>query len=314
MSKVLIGYPLDKHGVFEDVLKPLSARHSLTIRDYGYEWLSRHAHEFDIIVASLKVVIDDAIVDNAKNLRLIFTPTTGRDHIRIVKNAKRVKVLTLNDYREGIQSINSTAELGFGLVLALSRKLMLACSDVVKRGRWERNDFLGRELNGRMMGIVGMGRIGQKIAGYGEAFGMEVIYWDKAGRQRWRKIPRLEKLLSLSDFVIVSITLSDRTQHLINMDNIGTIKKGAALVNVSRGKVLEEEAICRALRQSVLSGVGVDVLEYELQDFRKSPLYRYARKNPRANVIITPHIGGATIDAWQRVFKLVFEKISEKRY
>jgi len=314
MTKVLVGYPLDKHKVFEDLLKSLSVEHSLTIKDYSYEWLCRHAHEFDIIIASLKVVIDDAIVDNAEKLRLIFTPTTGRDHIRIVKNAKRVEVLTLNDYREEIQSINSTAELGFGLMLALSRKLMLACNDVVGRGEWERNNFLGRELNGQKMGIVGMGRIGRKIAGYGEAFGMEVIYWDKAKRKRWKKIPRLEELLSLSDFIIVSITLSDSTQHLINMDNIGKIRKGAVLVNISRGKVLEEKAICRALRQGVLSGVGVDVLESELQDFTKSPLYRYARKNPLANVIITPHIGGATIDAWQRVFKLVFDKILEKRY
>jgi D-3-phosphoglycerate dehydrogenase len=314
MTKVLVGYPLDKHKVFEDLLKSLSAEHSLTIKDYSYEWLGRHAHEFDIIITSLKVVIDDAIVDNAEKLRLIFTPTTGRDHIRIVKNAKRVEVLTLNDYREEIQFINSTAELGFGLMLALSRKLMLACNDVVGRGEWERNNFLGRELNGQKMGIVGMGRIGRKIAGYGEAFGMEVIYWDKAKRKRWKKIPRLEELLSLSDFIIVSVTLSDSTQHLINMDNISRVRKGAVLVNISRGKVLEEKAICRALRQGVLSGVGVDVLESELQDFTKSPLYQYARKNPLANVIITPHIGGATIDAWQRVFKLVFDKILEKRY
>lgn len=312
MKKILIGYPLDKYEVFEDVLHPLSGKYSLVMKDYDYQWLLHHIHEFDVVVPSLKVVIDDAIIRNAGNLRLLFTPTTGRDHIRIGKNKGRIKVLSLNDYRKEIDSISSTAELAFSFVLSLSRRVLAAHRDVVGSGRWERNNFLGRELNNKVMGIIGMGRIGQKMARYGKAFGMKVLYWDKVKRGRWRRMTQLNKLLELVDFVIVSITLNEKTRHLINMDNISCIKRGAAVVNISRGEVVEERALCVALQNGILCGVGVDVLELELDDYRRSPLYKYARKNPRANIIITPHIGGATIDAWKKVFMLVSEKISEE--
>jgi phosphoglycerate dehydrogenase-like enzyme len=312
MKKILIGYPLDRYKVFEEILHPLSDEHSLVFKDYDYDWLKLHIHKFDILVPSLKVIVDDAIIDKAQNLRLIFTPTTGRDHIRLGKKQKKLKVLTLHDYRKEIDSISSTAELGFSFVLSLSRKMLHARKDVVESDRWERNDFLGIELNQKVMGIIGMGRIGQKIAGYGQAFGMEIVYWDKIKRGKGEKIPHLKRLLSIADFIIVSVTLTDKTRHLIDKNNITDIKKGAILVNISRGEVIEEKSLCYALRKGILSGVGVDVIEKELLDYKKSPLLVYARKNPSANIIITPHIGGATIDAWKKVFKLVCEKISEE--
>ena len=84
------------------------------------------------------------------------------------------------------------------------------------------------------------------------------------------------------------------------------IKRGAQLVNISSGKVIDEKALCTALRKGKIAGVAVDVLEYELANYKNSPLFIYARENPHANVIITPHIGGATISAWKRVFSLIF--------
>jgi phosphoglycerate dehydrogenase-like enzyme len=312
MKNILIGYPLNKYKVFEETLRSLSAKNRLVFKDYGYDWLKHHIHEFDIVIPSLKVIIDDAIINNAKNLRLLFSPTTGRDHLSFKENRKNIRILTLNDYKEEILTINSTAELGFSFVLSLSRKLLSAHKDVVEYGRWERNKFLGSELSGKVIGIIGMGRIGQKIAGYGKAFGMKVVYWDKNKCERWERIPRLDRLLSLSDFIVVSTALNHKTRHLINMHNIGNIRKGAILVNISRGKVIEEKSLCYALKNGTLTGVGVDVLEFELEDYKKSPLYKYAQKNPDANIVITPHIGGATIDAWEKVFALLSEKIAEK--
>lgn len=311
MKKILIGYPLNKYKVVEESLRILKTKYELTIKDYDYEWLRTNIHEFDILVPSLKTIIDDEVIRNAKNLRLIFSPTTGEDHIRIKTKDNRLRILTLNDYKDKIYSINSTAELGFSLLLSLSRKVFLAHNDVVKHNRWERNDFLGTELHDKVLGIIGMGRIGQKTAHYAEAFGMKIIYWDQVEYRKWKRIADLDKLLSLSDFIAVSISLNDKTGYLINMDNITKVKKGSVLVNISRGKVIEEKAICHALEKGILSGVGVDVLELELDNYKKSPLCKYAQANPKANIIITPHIGGATIDAWQKVFSLVFEEILE---
>jgi len=258
MKNILIGYPLNKYKVFKDVLSSLSAKNRLVFKDYDYDWLERHIREFDIVIPSLKVIIDDAIIDSAENLQLIFSPTTGRDHLSFKKEIKKIKVLTLSDYRKEILAINSTAELGFCLVLSLSRKLLSAHKDVVEYGRWERNDFLGVELNNKVIGIIGMGRVGQKMAGYGKAFGMQVIYWDKAKREGWERIPRLNKLLSLSDFIIISITLNHKTRHLIDMHNIGNTRKGAALVNISRGEVIEEnnKKVLKDLKQKDSNKAG----------------------------------------------------------
>jgi D-3-phosphoglycerate dehydrogenase len=85
-------------------------------------------------------------------------------------------------------------------------------------------------------------------------------------------------------------------------------------VNISRGKVIDEKALCLALQKKIISGVGADVLEFELEGFTNSPLFKYARKYPGANIIITPHIGGATIDAWKKVFSLAFREIQGKIY
>ena len=311
MKKILIGYPLDQYLQLEDIVRSLAAKYSLVFKDYDYLWLKDNIDKFDILIPSLSVIIDQGIINNAKRLRLIFTPTTGLDHIRIKANKSKIRILTLNDYREEISSVNSTAELAFSFVLSLSRKLVPAHADVVESGRWERNNFLGRELNNKTMGIIGMGRIGQKIGGYGKAFGMKVVYWDKAKRKGWEQIESLTKLLSLCDYIVISITLNDQTGHLINMDNIDFIKTGAMLVNISRGKVIDEKALCLAIDRGMVSGVGVDVLESELEDHKASDLYKYARNNRQANIIITPHIGGATIDAWKKVFALVFGKLLE---
>jgi len=312
MTKMLIGYPLNKYEAFEQLLSSLSKKHDLTIKDYTYEWLKDNIHKFEIIVPSLKVIIDDDIINNAEKLRILFTPTTGTDHIRIRNKRQGIKIFTLNDYKHDINSINSTAELGFSHILSLSRKVFSAHKDVVEFGRWERNDFLGKDLNNKVIGIIGMGRIGQKIAKYAEAFGMKIIYWDKIKRGKWDKISHLRRFLSIPDIIFISITLNNKSHHLINMKNISNIKKGAILVNISRGSVIEEKSLCFALRKGILSGVGVDVLENELGDYTKSPLLQYARRNPDANIVITPHIGGATIEAWEKVFTLVAEKMSKE--
>jgi phosphoglycerate dehydrogenase-like enzyme len=311
MKRILIGYPLNRYKEFNKILHSLSRKYEVVIKDYNYRWLKSNIQRFEIIIPSVKVMIDKSVIEKAKNLKLIFTPTTGCDHIEMECCPKTLRILSLNDYKEEIVSVHSTAELGFTLLLNLSRRIILARRDVVEKGRWNRNDFLGRELAGKVIGIIGLGRIGQKIASYAEVFGMKIIYWDEVRYDKWKRVNKFRKFLSLSDFVVVCVTFDKKTYHFINMENIGFIKKGAILINVSRGKVVEEEALCRALKEGYLSGVGVDVLEFELENFRRSPLWKYARQHPEENVVITPHIGGATIDAWGKVFSLVAEKILE---
>lgn len=309
MKKILIGYPLNKYQKFDNILQQLSTEYSLVIKDYDLKWLKDNISEFDILIPSLKVVVDNNTIEKAERLSLVFTPTTGSDHIRFAQKDKGIKVLTLNDFKDEIDSINSTAELSFSLLLSLARKVCLANSQVINDCLWDRNNFLGKELNNKVMGIIGMGRIGQKLTGYGQAFGMEVVYWDKLELKDLQRADSLDHLLGISDYIMVCVSLNENTHHLINSENVDSIKKGSCLVNTSRGKVIDEHVLCSAIDAGIVAGVGVDVLEYELADFQKSPLYLYAKNNPHKNIIITPHIGGATIDAWEKVFTLVFNEI-----
>jgi D-3-phosphoglycerate dehydrogenase len=309
MKKILVGYPLDKYSEFENLILSMPPEYSLVIKDYDRSWLEDNIYQFDILIPSLKVNVDNQIIGKAKKLQLIFTPTTGTDHINFTANNKYIKILSLNDYCGQIDSINSTAELAFSLLLSVARKINPANAQVVKSGLWERNNFLGHELNGKVMGVIGLGRIGQKLAKYGLAFGMDIVYWDIVENKDFRGAKSLNQLLEISDYIMICVSLNERTVHLINSKNVNNIKKGSLLVNTSRGKVIEEEALCKAMDNGIISGLGVDVLEYELEDFQKSPIYIYAKNNPQKNIIITPHIGGATIEAWKKVFTLVFNEI-----
>ena len=309
MKKILVGYPLDKYSEFENLILSMPPEYSLVVKDYDRSWLEDNIHQFDILIPSLKVNVDNQIIGKAKKLQLIFTPTTGTDHINFTANNKHIKILSLNDYCGQIDSINSTAELAFSLLLSVTRKINPANAQVVKSGLWERNNFLGHELNGKVMGVIGMGRIGQKLAKYGLAFGMDIVYWDIVENKDFRRAKSLNQLLEISDYIMICVSLNESTVHLINSKNVNNIKKGSFLVNTSRGKVIEEEVLCKAMDNGIISGLGVDVLEYELEDFQKSPIYIYAKNNPQKNIIITPHIGGATIEAWKKVFTLVFNEI-----
>jgi len=309
MKKILVGYPLDKYSEFENLILSMPPEYSLVIKDYDRSWLEDNIYQFDILIPSLKVNVDNQIIGKAKKLQLIFTPTTGTDHINFTANNKYIKILSLNDYCGQIAILFSTAELAFSLLLSVARKINPANAQVVKSGLWERNNFLGHELNGKVMGVIGLGRIGQKLAKYGLAFGMDIVYWDIVENKDFRGAKSLNQLLEISDYIMICVSLNERTVHLINSKNVNNIKKGSLLVNTSRGKVIEEEALCKAMDNGIISGLGVDVLEYELEDFQKSPIYIYAKNNPQKNIIITPHIGGATIEAWKKVFTLVFNEI-----
>ncbi|MFH1101122.1 MAG: NAD(P)-dependent oxidoreductase [Methanobacteriota archaeon] len=309
METILIGHPLDHYDEFSDLLSRLSEKYTVIVKDYDYQWLKRNIVNVDILIPSLKVPVDEEILNRAKQLRLIFTPSTGTDHIKISQEKKTIKLVSLHDFRDQIATISSTAELGFALLLAVSRRITLAKQDVLQKGRWDRNNFVGSELQGKTLGIIGMGRLGQKIAGYAEAFGMTIQYWDHQKTSRYKKINELSELLSSSDYIILSITYNEKTYHLMNQGNVRLLKKGASIINISRGKIIDEDSVCSELQKGTLAGIGVDVLEFELEDFKTSPLYRYAKKHPEANIVITPHIGGATVDAWKKVFTLITDTL-----
>ncbi|MEO6488683.1 MAG: NAD(P)-dependent oxidoreductase, partial [Ferruginibacter sp.] len=148
----------------------------------------------------------------------------------------------------------------------------------------------------KTIGIIGLGRTGSRVAGYAEAFDMRIQYFDPyVNDPRYHKCDQLNELLQSSDIISLHVHLNEETHHLLGGHNISMMKKGCLLINTSRGNVVDENAVVEALSSKKIKGVATDVLEGELDDITLSPLWQAHQSGE--NIIITPHIGGATCDA-----------------
>ncbi len=254
-----------------------------------------------ILVVRLRHRLDREAMDHAPNLRAIVTPTTGLNHLDLDEaNRRGILVLSLRGETDFLRTIPATAELTWGLILALIRRIPQAAASV-REGCWDRDAFRGRDMDGRVLGIVGMGRIGFKVAGYGLAFGMKVQATDPAPLSLLPGVTMcsLAELLREADIVSLHVPLMPSTTGMIGPAEFAQMKRGACLVNTSRGEVIDETAFARALEDGVLAGAAVDVLGGERGDdpswLQRHPLAIYARTHD--NLIITPHIGGATSES-----------------
>jgi D-3-phosphoglycerate dehydrogenase len=259
----------------------------------------------EILLTKLAHTIDREVIDAFPALRYIATPTTGLTHVDVEYAAEKgIEVLSLKGDYEFLRSITATAELAWCLILALARGLPLAVADVAC-GNWDRNAHIGMELSGRVLGILGLGRLGSMIASYGKAFGMRVLATDPApscGLVDGVEMVCLESLLASADVVTVHVDLNPTTRHLIGGKELNLFKKSAYLVNTSRGEVLDEEALAAALRERRIAGAALDVLEKEFKGYpgwpASDPLV--AQWSEYGRLIITPHIGGATTGSMQK--------------
>lgn len=179
-------------------------------------------------------------------------------------------------------------------MLALVRKIPQA-HEHVNKGNWDRDLFRGYQLCNKTIGLIGLGRIGRIVAQYATSFGMQVHYFDpNVNDSSFVKNSTLEELVSTSDIVSLHIHLKQDTQGLVSSSLLREFKHGAFLINTSRGKIIDENAVVDALSTNLLGGVAVDVLESELSNIHESPLWEARNRFP---ILITPHIGGATYDA-----------------
>ena len=258
--------------------------------------------------ASMRVRLTAAMLDDAPDLRLVVTATTGADHIDAAALARRrIPLLTLKGQTDVLNELTPAAEHSWLLLLACARGLPAARAHVVDGG-WQRTQFPGVMLRGRTLGIIGCGRIGQWMARYGQVFGMACRGYDPY-LSEWPphlvKTP-LTELLAVSDVVTLHVHLSDATRGLLRREHFEAMKPGAIFVNTSRGELIDESALLEALQSGRLRAAGLDVLTGE-PDIAEHPLRRYAAEHP--NLIITPHIGGFSPDALAVVLRFSAQRI-----
>jgi len=265
------------------------------------EWVLRHLSEAIALVVRLGIQVNAEIFQHAPNLRVVVSPTTGLDHIDLeAARSRGVEVLSLKGETEYLRGIPATAELSWGLLLGLIRRIPFAFQQVCKGG-WDRDPFRGHDLRGRILGIVGLGRIGCMMASFAHAFGMRVMAFDPHPERVPLDVELVDfnHVLRVSDVVTIHVPLQAETRGLISTEQFQLMKEEALLINTSRGGIVDERALLGALKSGQIAGAALDVLEMEqlqrCDGAASLALIEYARNHQ--NVLITPHIGGASMDS-----------------
>jgi len=279
--------------------------------------LEREIIDFDILFVRLGITFDRKILNLTNRLKYIVSPTTGLDHIDLLA-AKEfgINVLSLQGETFFLREISATAELAWGLLLSLVRNIPGAFDDV-KNGGWNRDLFKGNELSGKRLGILGLGRLGEKVADYGSAFGMKVMAYDPY-REGWKsnveRAVSLDQLLVNADILSIHLPLNLETEGLLGDHEIGLMPGNSWIINTSRGKVLDEDALLHHLETGHLAGAGLDVLTNELEPgvLAKNKLIQYSQRHD--NLIISPHIGRATIESMQKTEVFMAKKLWENLF
>lgn len=271
----------------------------------------------DLLSVFVKSQVTAGVLAALPNLKMIATRSTGVDHIDLAACRKRgIVVSNVPTYGE-----NTVAEHAFALILALSRKIFQSY-ERTEHMDFDRAGLQGFDLMGKTLGVVGTGNIGKHTIRIGRGFSMRVVAYDVrpdarlAAELGFSYTETLDDLLARSDVITLHVPFFPATKHLINMDNVKNVKRGAILVNTARGGIVDTRAILWALEEGVLSGAGLDVLEEENDTYEPIELLTTARaKNTelaavlrnhvliaRDDVIITPHNAFNSVEAVRRIF------------
>ncbi|MCR4326784.1 MAG: hydroxyacid dehydrogenase [Candidatus Roizmanbacteria bacterium] len=279
----------------------------------------QQAAECEVISIFIYSNVTAELLRSLPKLKIIATRSTGTDHIDTAACSQQgVQVYNVPTY-----GVHAVAEHAFALILALSRKLIPSI-ERTKKGNFHSQGLTGFELYGKTIGIVGYGNIGTSVGDIAKGFGMRIL----ATSRSTKNIPGvtfvpLEELLKQSDIITVHTPLTPQTQHLINCDNIMLCKKGALLINTSRGPVIDTTAIILALQKGVLGGAGLDVLEEEgsIREERelltsthidlisaKKMLMGHVLQD-MDNVIITPHNAFNSVESLEEINAVTVQNI-----
>ncbi|MHA1505906.1 MAG: D-2-hydroxyacid dehydrogenase [Candidatus Asgardarchaeia archaeon] len=273
----------------------------------GKEELKRSVGDYDVIVVRSRTKVDREVIDEGKKLKLIARAGVGLDNID-VEYAKSKGIDVINTPEGPTRSV---AELVIGYIFTFFRKLVRA-DNSMKKGLWMKKEFLGEEVLGKTIGVIGFGRIGREISKLASSMGLKVLAYDKVEfpesffSELGAKKCSLEDVLRNSDILTLHLPLTDETRGFLSRERISMMKDGALLINTSRGAIVDEEALLDALKRGKISGACLDVYSEE------PPTKKVLREIiEMENVIATPHIGASTKQAQKRCGEIIAQKIIE---
>lgn len=252
--------------------------------------------------------IDSAFLEMSPRLRWLCSPTTGHNHIdEAALSSRGVRLISLRGEREFLETIRATPEHTFGLIIALLRRYRRVFDDVAA-GKWDRDACRGSELYGNRVGIVGLGRVGYRLASYFSAFGAHVTWCDPADVRslpEWQRSADIQGLIETSRIVVLCASYRAAQEAVIGKNEIDAMD-GRYFINTARGELVDERALLAAVRSNRLAGVAIDVIANENGENR---LAEWCALLPGRNLIVTPHIAGATFDSMARTERFITDKL-----
>lgn len=282
-------------GLRDDALTDLKEVCDITIGPVGHrpdddrQWVLDHIAEYDGVIVA-KMIFDKQMIDAAKNLKIISTYGVGFDHVD-TEYAKENEIVVSN-CPESV--LRPTAELALTMILASARRIRYY-DHTLREGVFlnaDEYDNQGYSIEGKTLGILGMGRIGQQVVRFAKALGMKVIYHnrhqldEKIEAELDAKYVDFDELIKNADFLSLHAPATDETYHIINADVFKQMKDTAFLINVARGSLVDSDALISALKNDEITGAALDVFENE-----PHPRQELVEMD---NVIMTPHVGSAT--------------------
>ncbi len=288
MIKILVSDALSDEGI-----KIFKDNKELTVdvkTDLKPDALKEIIGDYDALVVRSATKVNKDIIAAATKLKFIGRAGVGLDNVDLEAATQR-GIIVMNT--PGGNTI-STAEHTFSMMLALSRNIAQANASM-KKGEWKRSKFMGVELNGKVLGIVGMGRIGSEVAKRAKTFGMKVLAFDpflsaKVAESIGVQVAELKKVLQEADYITVHTPLTQETKHMISDKEFEIMKKGVRVINCARGGIIDEVALAKAVKDGKVAGAAMDVFEGE-------PLSAESELLKLDNVITTPHLGASTEEA-----------------
>lgn len=266
--------------------------------------LSDFVRDKNAIFVRLKYNINDNLLSEASFLKYICSPTTGLNHIDV---SDKYKIISLKGEYAFLNTICATPEHVFGLVLALLRNYKEAFRNKT-RFSWDRDSYRGYELYRNKVGIIGMGRIGKVLSKYFKAFDAKVYYCDIEDRGDCYgvKCSTLQELCEKTNIIILEADYREENKKMIDRTELGYMK-GKFFINAARGELVDEEELIRMIEGDALAGVAIDVISDET--CRRNNLKRFIALTECHNLILTPHIGGATYTSMERTEEFIAEKL-----
>jgi D-3-phosphoglycerate dehydrogenase / 2-oxoglutarate reductase len=297
--RILVADQLAEAGV-----AALASDHEVDVKtDLTKDELLAIAPGYDAIVVRSATTIDADVIAAATRLKVVGRAGVGLDNVDVLA-ATRHGVVVLNAPQS---NVISAAEHTLALLLSLARNVPQAHAALVD-GRWERSRWNGTELHGKVLGVLGLGRIGTLVAQRAHAFGMRLIAYDpfvapeRAARLGVELLDTVDDVLTRADFVTVHLPKTSETVGLIGAERLARMQPTARLLNVARGGIVDEDALAEALRDGVIAGAAIDV--FATEPTTDSPLFGLP------NVIVTPHLGASTEEAQDKAGTQVAEYVS----